>query len=228
MHEASQHDHNRFLTLTYNEQNLPDNNFLYLPDVQRWLKRLRKGAPNKIRYFLSGEYGTKTRRPHYHVLLFGHRFADEQSTGKLLYSSTTANNQWAKGNVSIGHVTGASAAYVAQYTIKDDGYRPVTADGEVGPRPFITMSRRPGIGSNWLERFSLDLQHGYLVDNGRRGAIPRAYLRRLKEDDPVMAEDIEHLRYLASTGRPGEAEARLEAAERIHHRRREVTASLKL
>lgn len=47
----------------------------YLPtlsktDVQKFLKRLRKNYGKKVRYFICGEYGPKSFKPHYHILFF--------------------------------------------------------------------------------------------------------------------------------------------------------------
>ena len=43
------------------------------------MKRLRKKLhPLKIRFFHCGEYGDKTRRPHYHALIFGYSFPDRK------------------------------------------------------------------------------------------------------------------------------------------------------
>ena len=71
-----------FLTLTYNEDNLPyvksltkDNVYyqtLYKRDLQLFNKRLRKNTKEEYRYFASGEYGGNYGRPHYHMLLFGY------------------------------------------------------------------------------------------------------------------------------------------------------------
>ena len=98
MHEASLYDHNRFITLTYDDDHLPPNGWLNLRDVQLWMKRLRKAIPTKIRYFLTGEYGSNTGRPHYHALLFNCRFPDEKPAGKLILSAT-ADEKWGMGEV---------------------------------------------------------------------------------------------------------------------------------
>jgi hypothetical protein len=38
----------------------------------------KKISPLKIRFFHCGEYGDKTRRPHYHALIFGYGFPDKK------------------------------------------------------------------------------------------------------------------------------------------------------
>lgn len=99
--ESMYHDSNLFLTLTYNDDHLPDPLPLDLDpvtgecevspihplvkrDVQLFIKRLRKKFPEqKIRYFLCGEYGSKNMRPHYHLILFGLKLDDLE----LLYKN---------------------------------------------------------------------------------------------------------------------------------------------
>ena len=79
MHEASLHDENSFLTLTYSDENLPPGGSLHLPDFQNFMKRLRKSiAPKRVRFYHCGEYGDILSRPHYHALLFGYDFDDRK------------------------------------------------------------------------------------------------------------------------------------------------------
>lgn len=74
MLEAYQYEHNAFVTLTYAPEKLPENGSLVPEHVQSWLKRLRaRVAPSKFRFFLVGEYGDESERPHYHAALFGFR-----------------------------------------------------------------------------------------------------------------------------------------------------------
>ena len=68
------HPANCFVTLTYDEKHLPKDGSLCLEHVQLFLKRLRFGSAFPLRYFLCGEYGEKTSRPHYHICLFGTDF----------------------------------------------------------------------------------------------------------------------------------------------------------
>ena len=70
--EAIKSSESSFITLTYDDENLPENGSLCPSHVRDWLKRIRKKVePRKLRYFLVGEYGDETKRPHYHVALFG-------------------------------------------------------------------------------------------------------------------------------------------------------------
>ena len=82
IHEASLWLNNIFITLTYNDQNLPEHNKLVKKDFQDFMKRLRKNkkanTKNPIRFFHCGEYGEKFGRPHYHAILFNTNFNDRK------------------------------------------------------------------------------------------------------------------------------------------------------
>ena len=93
MHEASMHTDNCFVTLTYSDEGIAHLDRCIDPetgeigagplrslnkrDIQLFMKRLRKRTGAKIRYLQCGEYGSKTQRPHHHVLLFGFDFSDK-------------------------------------------------------------------------------------------------------------------------------------------------------
>lgn len=141
VHEAQMHTKNCFLTLTYNDENLPEDGSLNKRDIVLFLKKLRdKYGPN-IRFFQAGEYGevcktcglhrTKCNcekyiptigRPHHHVLLFNHSFDDmvihSRKKGIPLYTSESLQKLWKKGFSTIGEVTFESAAYTARYCLK--------------------------------------------------------------------------------------------------------------
>ena len=69
--ESQMHLDNCFLTLTYDEESLPQYGSLEYRHVQLFFKRLRKKI-GAFRYFVCGEYGPHGDRPHYHALIFGH------------------------------------------------------------------------------------------------------------------------------------------------------------
>ena len=105
--EQGMHKKSSFVTLTYDEENLPDRDKykggnLCKEDYQKFLKSLRKRLPPKsLRYFLVGEYGDKSGRAHYHICLFGL----DKSDSKLIKEC------WNKGFVYIGTLTKDSAQY---------------------------------------------------------------------------------------------------------------------
>lgn len=202
MHEASLHDDNCFLTLTYSDENLPDPPSLDRKHVQLFLKRLRKKvSPRKIRFLYCGEYGEKTRRPHYHLLLFGYDFPDKRrhgrsGSGDYLYTSALLDALWGKGHALIGSVTFESAAYVARYSLKKvtgkpaaahygETVDPVTGEVTMTFQPeFFQASLKPGIGRPWLEKYKSDVYpNDYVVVRGHKCKPPRAYDKTLDEKE---------------------------------------------
>src|SRR6185436_16893236 len=113
------------------------------------------------RYFHCGEYGEQLGRPHYHALLFNYDFDDKrffsQRGGNSVYTSDKLSRLWGNGFSVIGEVTFDSAAYVARYVMKKvTGVR--AEEHYQGRRPeYTTMSRRPGIGKGWYEKFKTDV-----------------------------------------------------------------------
>lgn len=111
-----------FLTLTYDDENLPDNYTLVKKDVQLFLKRLRKYYSDiKIKYFAVGEYGTKKFRPHYHLIIYGIK-APEQKKKSVLnfkYGLFLAERIWKKGFCFVGYVDAKCINYVSKYVMKE-------------------------------------------------------------------------------------------------------------
>lgn len=155
-----------FLTLTYDEDHIPECG-VNKDDVQRFLKRLRKGVPDhKLRYFLVSEYGSHTERAHYHMILFNYPI--EKGYDEKISS------HWQAGFVHIGSVTGASISYCAKYCLSI-GKEPSNQN-----KVFMLCSRRPGIGSNYMSNNSLLQYHRHdcndvTVVDGVKTVIPRYY-----------------------------------------------------
>ena len=130
MVEAEYHDDNIFLTLTYDNDNLPaplENspiNPLVKRDLQLFIKRLRKRFPDqRIRYFACGEYGGASMRPHYHLILFGLKLDDLKLLYKnddqfRYYTSDSIHSCWNYGYHIITSVNWETCAYVARYIVK--------------------------------------------------------------------------------------------------------------
>lgn len=196
VHEASLYRTSAFVTLTYDKEHVPKDGSVNLDELQRFMKRVRKRL-GKVRYFGSGEYGERNKRPHYHALLFGVDLTRDsvlvrRSKGKApLFRSPTLDALWQhQGYASWGEVEYHSAAYVARYVMKKlDGatgqeeytrYDPDTGEcWEVKP-PFVAMSKRPGIGSDWIQKYHEDVYPSdQVVSQGRPHRPPRFYDRRL-------------------------------------------------
>lgn len=179
VHEASLYEDNCFLTLTYSNDHLPAFNSLQKSDFQKFMKRLRfENQGRNIRYFHCGEYGEQFQRPHYHACLFNFDFPDKEHfkthNGQKYYRSKQLERLWPHGHSMIGAVTFESAAYVARYITKkitgknaEEHYEVVDLEtGEVRHRTpeYVTMSRRPGIGKTWYDKFKKDIYpHDFVV-----------------------------------------------------------------
>lgn len=202
MHENQLHKESCFLTLTYNNEKLPYNFVrptLRPRDLQLFLKRLRKAENGKrIRFFACGEYGERTYRPHYHALIFGHDFEDKKyfntENGNKTYTSDNLDSIWGHGNCLIGNVTFESAAYVARYIM----------DKKLGPgsdkwyeqhaieKEFVRMSRRPGIGSDWFEKYEGDVfpHDKVILKGGIKSTVPRYYTEKMVKKAPEVMKPI--------------------------------------
>lgn len=83
------------------------------------------------------------------------------------------------------------AGYIAKYALKHytRGARGlVDTDGVWKPAPFLRMSK--GVGKDWLEQYATDLSHGYLIQNGRKHALPRYYKQKLRDAVQSRLRDI--------------------------------------
>lgn len=213
LHEAKEHESNCFLTLTYDDDHLPLDHSLNKTHFQSFMKHLRHAvSPTKIRFFHCGEYGEKLSRPHYHALIFGYDFPDKVllKQGKNpLYTSPELSKIWKRGFSTIGEVTFDSAAYVARYATKkingkgktDHYWYDDRETGETFPlqQEYITMSRNPGIGDNWYEKYKADVFPSDMVVTLRDGksyinSAPRYYAEKYKEEDPEAYKQLKHRR----------------------------------
>jgi len=229
-HEAMLHDRNLFLTLDYAPEHLRSWSLEY-SDYQSFMKRLRK-AVGRVRFFVAGEYGARYRRPHFHAILFGCDFKDKRQLVNGTFRSAQAEKLWGNGQVVIADVTPERAAYVAGYTFEktygaaaDDKYEDLVdvRTGEVFRRrpEFCAMSRRPGIGAGWYDKYGSDLfPHDFAVGgDGNRHKVPRYYWNKFQADAPgEVIEELQHRRFL----RAMEVD-RVENSERRRADREEVT-----
>lgn len=158
MHEAQLHRENCFITLTYDPDQLPDSGSLVPEHFVNFMKRLRKKKGPGIRFFHCGEYGEKLDRPHHHALLFGCDFPDKRllrrdSGPSRLWESQELRELWGHGFVSIGEASIESAGYIARYALKKVNGKRATEwyNGKVPE--YLTMSRRPGLGKEWIQKY---------------------------------------------------------------------------
>lgn len=200
VHESQMWEENCFITLTYNDENLPPEGTLVMEHFQKFMKRLRKKHNDKlIRFFHCGEYGEERGRPHYHACLFNFDFQDKVlhkvSNGQRYYKSQELEKLWGMGHCIIGDVTFESAAYVARYiTKKITGEK--AKDHYDGLKPeYCTMSRRPGIGSDWFDQYMEDVYSGdFVMIRGKKVKPPKYYNRKYEEIKPLDYKEIQKKR----------------------------------
>jgi len=218
-HEAQMHKQNTFITLTYSDEAVPRDYSVKLDDFQKFMKRLRKTTPAKIRFFACGEYGDKLLRPHYHAALFNHHFTDQKQISTRnnypIFSSQKLQSLWPHGSHEIGSLTFKSSCYVARYCMKKIGgskadehyYRRSPIDGEFHRVATEFCVQSKGLGQSWFDKYKSDaFPSDFLIIDGKKVKPPRFYLNQLKEDPRG--------RYLADH----EEKHKIQTARRAHGR----------
>lgn len=168
-HEGQFHERKGFLTLTYADEHLPWKESLNKHDWQNFMKRLRKEYPSKLSYFMCGEYGgTKTKRPHYHAVMYGLDKRDLKLVKEV----------WGKGRVHIGTVTPQSCNYVAGYVQKKLGGEYAKHEYGVRHPPFALMSQ--GLGLRWAKSNESYIKvNQNITIHGKSVGVPRYYVKKL-------------------------------------------------
>lgn len=159
------------VTLTYDNAHIPitKNGFrtLQYTDVQLFFKRLRKVNPEKLKYYVAGEYGTQTRRPHYHIVLFN----------AIL---STIQPAWMLGSVHYCPLNEATVGYTLKYMCKPPQFRipQHRNDDRLPERSLISK----GLGGNYLSpqmitwhKADLDNRMYCNIEDGKKIAMPRYY-----------------------------------------------------
>lgn len=172
-----------FITLTYSDVEVPlvfDEEYnplttLVKRDLQLFIKRMREHQARysdwKIRYFANGEYGSKTKRAHYHGIFFN---VEKKTKEKI-------HELWGKGFVKVGEVNAKTIRYVTNYMLmKDiDVIKPQA-------KPFVLMSRKPGIGANYIDdnsNYHYETKDPLCQMPGKiKQALPRYYAESIYDD----------------------------------------------
>lgn len=213
MLEAAQWQENCFLTLTYEDGQLPISATGYPTlnplHLQLWLKRYRKMiSPLRLRFYAVGEYGDQTQRPHYHAAMFNSpmcqrgRTKKDVRTGRPLWRDCCVvcrayGESWTHGDIDVGSLNTESAQYLCGYTVKK-----LNKDHPklMGREPeFARMSRHNGgIGAGFMDEVaSVLLTHNLenmsdvpaSLRHGSRVMPLGRYLRRQLRKRIGMAEN---------------------------------------
>lgn len=201
--EAELYEENYFISFDYNDEHLPYSekgfNTLVKDTISKFNKKLktylkRAAKPSNFRFYGIGEYGDRTYRPHYHVMYFNLHLDDLKfhyiSNGNLFFTSEFLQNLWKDENGEIGHVDigligVGSACYIARYCDKKQDrtkQEKLIMSNMLQPE-FSVMSRRPGIGSYYLDKLKNDFENQVftLYSNGNEFSIPIYYKKKLQD-----------------------------------------------
>lgn len=196
VHESKMHQDNIFLTLTYDEKHLKSPKLQYI-DFQLFMKSLRekvnrnitdKSLLKKITYMVTGEYGEKNKRPHWHACVFNYSPPDKKykyttELGYKVYESDIITKLWKRGTCDFGNLTMDSANYVARYAAKKLVHG---NDQDHDYHPIHKTSSKRGIGYLWIKKhWKRTFEKGFVVlENGQPSRIPRYYVDYVKKNHP--------------------------------------------
>lgn len=187
MLETLKHPQSSFVTLTYAPEKVPPMGTLNPAHTRDWLKRLRHAY--SIRYYLVGEYGDQTQRPHYHAALFGIGCLDAANCSyarkfkrpeRLCSTCKTIQDTWNMGFTDVGTLTKESSAYICGYVTKKmtNPKNDQVKEFLQGRHPeFARMSLKPGIGATAMDEVAQTLE----TDFGRE------LLEREKDVPQILA-----------------------------------------
>lgn len=202
-----------FVTLTLENEHLPDDFNISRSHYQGFLKRLRRHIDyvggvgyaegvDRLRIAGCGEYGGRKGRPHYHLLIMGWSAPDlvpdaPSKGGFPQWSSQLLIDLWKMGRVWVGEITQESIAYTVGYFRKmqrgrdaAEFYRtverehPLTGEVVVGQRPPFAIYSRGTKAKNGVRAGGLGM--AWMV--GDDGALlPDAGHVEVRRPDPVVS-----------------------------------------
>lgn len=187
MKEGERSSSSFFITLTYDNDHVPITKRGYMSlskeHLQKYFKRLRKLNDEKLKYYAVGEYGGKTMRPHYHIILFNAKLE-------------TVLKAWALdgryfGDYHVGKVTEASIGYTMKYISKTK--KVPTHENDDRLPEFALMSKR--MGANYLTENMINWHKADIgnrmycnLKDGKKIAMPRYYKQKLNLNEQQEAE----------------------------------------
>lgn len=161
--------------------------------LQQFFKLLRKKNHEQIKYYACGEYGTKSARPHYHVIIFNARlesligdgFARQYAYGNIVLDGKVPYTceSWKQGYITVGKLTDASCAYTLKYISKNSRIPMHKRDDRI--KEYSLMSQN--LGFNYMETGHMQLWHKEDVLNrmyiplkdGKKIAMPRIFKEKI-------------------------------------------------
>lgn len=229
MMELQYHESSYFVTLTYDDAHVPCSYYadpntgeaftsltLSKRDFQLFMKRLRKKFHNqKIRFFMAGEYGSNTFRPHYHAIIFGLHLDDLQLYSKspqgfCYYNSPSLQACWSDndgnpiGYAVVAEVTWETCAYTARYVMKKLNGKEAQFYTDFNIQPeFTLMSRKPGIARQYFDDHPDIYKKEFINVSTEKGGLkfkPPRYFDKLYDlEHPEEMQAIKDIRQKLAT-----------------------------
>lgn len=194
-HESEYWSDSSFVTLTYSDECLKSPKLQY-EDFQLFMKRLRHKVDYRpLSFMVTGEYGSKNYRPHWHAIIFGYKPSDgvekeANKHGDVTYESAELDDLWKNGRCDFGSVTERSAGYVARYGVKALNSK---IDWKLYKPKHVT-SKKLVLGQRWIRdnwRDVLNVGCIRRLDNTVH-PIPRYYKKWIEKNFPKEWEAYEN------------------------------------
>ena len=176
----------KFITLTYSDDKLPYNHktgeiSLVKKHLQDFNKAIREHEYRKTnrriyKYYCVGEYGTKTKRPHYHAIVFN----------LSKFGIDNLPTIWKYGHTHIGTVTPASIHYTTKYHVTRNTYR----ENQDDQQPEFTIQSQ-GLGYGYIHRnkkYHLETGNTFVYLDGYRINMPRIFREKIFPEEITKAE----------------------------------------
>lgn len=210
-----------FLTLTYNDEHLRthvtvneetgervEGISLCKKDTQDFVKRLRMHYERKynnkgIRYVIVGEYGSKTNRPHAHMIVYNLdldqtklKFYKHNEEGQTIWTHEELEKIWGLGFVTVGRVTWESCCYVARYMMKKQYGKNSWIYGAQGKIPeYVNQSLKPAIGRGYLLEHKEDLYITQTIPICNKKTselmpLPKSFMRWVEKNEPEEYKEL--------------------------------------
>lgn len=190
-----------FVTLTYDDDHLPLDGSLDKKAMQDFNKRVRKyfygNEKGDYSYYLCGEYGPSTLRPHYHLAMLGGDKFDlnpsewifvKMQDGHPIYTSPTLFRLWPYGYNTIDYLNKTTINYVTGYIQKKLMGSSSSFYKERGLIPPFQLFSR-GLGVDFVQHQSdRILDNGFVSYYGKKMPIPKYYAGKIGLSDLTTDE----------------------------------------
>lgn len=199
LYELNSWDCASFISLTYDDKNLPIDGGLHLTEWQKFKDNLRYNSDNrKFKYYQCGEYGDKRKRPHHHAILYGFDPWNKEDR-EIVYESWKRCEPFFFDELPGDYLTSKSPVGKGMLPVcREDiaytcGYVQKKLNGEMGKKeygnkrpPFATGSN--GLGLEFALKNAERLKENrWTYLNGKRIGLPRYFREKLE----ITLEDYE-------------------------------------